>query len=85
MRPHLQPAFPCLAGFFSVWRDVDFVNILKCRSEKLRHFSFYPPVQASCISVSKKNVFLAFVNRNIETISAMPSSTSETPITRISS
>ena len=30
MRPHLQPAFPCLAGSFSVWQSVDFVN-------KLRH------------------------------------------------
>ena len=29
MRPHLQPAFPCLAGFFSVWQSVDFVNILR--------------------------------------------------------
>ena len=29
MRPHLQPAFPCLAGFLSVWQSVDFVNILK--------------------------------------------------------
>ena len=28
MRPHLQPAFPRLAGFFSVWQSVDFVNIL---------------------------------------------------------
>ena len=32
MRPHLQPAFPCLAGFFSVWQSVDFVNILTVRS-----------------------------------------------------
>ena len=32
MRPHLQPAFPCLAGLFSVWQSVDFVNILRRRS-----------------------------------------------------
>ena len=36
MRPHLQPLFPCLAAFFSVWQDVDFVNILARPSEDAR-------------------------------------------------
>ena len=35
MRPHLQPVFPCLAGFFSVWQSVDFVNILKAPGNHL--------------------------------------------------
>ena len=40
MRPHLQPAFPCLAGFFSVWQSVDFVNILMAPDEDTEPLPF---------------------------------------------
>ena len=29
MRPLLQPVFPCLAAFFSVWQSVDKINRLR--------------------------------------------------------
>ena len=35
MRPLLQPAFPCLAAFLSVWQSVDFVNRLSPGKKKL--------------------------------------------------
>ncbi len=36
MRPLLQAALPCLADYFSVCQDVDFVNILKGKIALLR-------------------------------------------------